>query len=242
MLSALLVFGFAPVAKADVAGLTPCSESARFQQRAAAASTPQAKARFEMYSQASCGEDGLPHLIVDGRWSHAGDFVYPGIMFLYVAGCIGWAGREYLKATRGKNAANYEIFIDRSIAIKSLLAAATWPVAAFGEFTSGKLLEDDSKVTVSPRCSKNFNHCPLTNEQVSDRSSSGCSHLVHRHRRNPDRVEPLFPRSSLPPNVNHGVIFKIQREPSGSFFVLDRWETPALELAQLHQRLHLLQR
>ena len=36
-LSALLVFGFAPVAKADVAGLTPCSESARFQQRAAAA-------------------------------------------------------------------------------------------------------------------------------------------------------------------------------------------------------------
>ena len=119
-----------PVAKADVAGLTPCSESARFQQRAAAATTPQAKARFEMYSQASCGEDGLPHLIVDGRWSHAGDFVYPGIMFLYVAGCIGWAGREYLKATRGKTAAQYEIFIDRSIAIKSLLAAATWPLAA----------------------------------------------------------------------------------------------------------------
>ena len=39
VLSALLVFGFAPVAKADVAGLTPCSESARFQQRAAAATT-----------------------------------------------------------------------------------------------------------------------------------------------------------------------------------------------------------
>ena len=70
-LSALLVFGFAPVAKADVAGLTPCSESARFQQRASAASTPQAKARFDMYSQAVCGEDGLPHLIVDGRWDHA---------------------------------------------------------------------------------------------------------------------------------------------------------------------------
>ena len=50
VLSTLLVFGFAPVAKADVAGLTPCAESARFQQRASAASTPQAKARFEMYS------------------------------------------------------------------------------------------------------------------------------------------------------------------------------------------------
>ena len=104
-----------------------------------------------MYSQASCGDDGLPHLIVDGRWSHAGDFVLPGIMFLYVAGCIGWAGREYLKATRGKNAAMNEIQIDTSIALKSVLASATWPLAAFGEFTSGKLVESDDKVTVSPR-------------------------------------------------------------------------------------------
>ena len=151
VLSTLLVFGFAPVAKADVAGLTPCAESARFQQRASAASTTQAKARFEMYSQAGCGEDGLPHLIVDGRWSHAGDFVLPGIMFLYINGCIGWAGREYLKATRGKNAAMNEIQIDLSIAFKSLLAAASWPLAAFGELTSGKLTEDDAKVTVSPR-------------------------------------------------------------------------------------------
>ena len=151
VLSALLIFGFAPVAKADVAGLTPCSESARFQQRASAASTPQAKARFEMYSKASCGEDGLPHLIVDGRWSHAGDFVLPGLMFLYINGCIGWAGREYLKATRGKNAAMNEIQIDTSIALKSVLASAAWPLAAFGEFTSGKLVESDSKVTVSPR-------------------------------------------------------------------------------------------
>ena len=151
LLSALLVFGFAPVAKADVAGLTPCSESARFQQRAAAATTPQAKARFEMYSQASCGEDGLPHLIVDGRWSHAGDFVIPGIMFLYITGCIGWAGREYLKATRGKTAAMQEIQIDTGLAIKSLIKSATWPLAALGELRNGTLVVPDNEVTVSPR-------------------------------------------------------------------------------------------
>ena len=151
-LSALLVFGFAPVANADVAGLTPCAESPRFQQRASAASTPQAKARFEMYSEAVCGEDGLPHLIVDGRWDHAGDFVFPGLMFLYVAGCIGWAGREYLKGTRGtKEQYTKEIQIDVSLALKSLMASATWPVAAIGELTSGKLLESDENVTVSPR-------------------------------------------------------------------------------------------
>jgi photosystem I subunit 3 len=152
LISALLIFGFAPVAKADVAGLTPCAESARFQQRASSATTEQAKARFELYSQALCGTDGLPHLIVDGRWSHAGEFMIPGIAFLYIAGTIGWAGRNYLKAIRGdKDAAMKEIQIDLPLAIKSTLAAATWPIAAFGELTSGKLLESDDKVTVSPR-------------------------------------------------------------------------------------------
>ena len=152
LISALLLFGFAPVAKADVAGLTPCSESARFQQRASAAATPQAKARFEMYSQALCGTDGLPHLIVDGRWSHAGDFLIPGIAFLYIAGCIGWAGRTYLMAIRGsKDATMREIQIDVPLAFKSTLAAASWPLAAFGELTGKKLTEDDNKITVSPR-------------------------------------------------------------------------------------------
>ena len=152
LISALLIFGFAPVAKADVAGLTPCAESARFQQRAAAATTDQAKARFAMYSQASCGADGLPHLIVDGRLSHAGDFIIPGIAFLYIAGTIGWAGRSYLIAVRGrKDATMHEIQIDVPLALKSTLASATWPIAAFAEFSGGKLLESDDKVTVSPR-------------------------------------------------------------------------------------------
>ena len=152
VLSAFLLFGFAPAAKADVAGLIPCAENARFQQRAASAKTDQAKARFEAYGQALCGTDGLPHLIVDGRWSHSGEFIIPGIAFLYIAGCIGWAGRNYLIAIRGdKDAQMKEIQIDLPLAFKSTLAAATWPLAAFGALTSGKLLESDDKVTVSPR-------------------------------------------------------------------------------------------
>ncbi|SBO42980.1 Photosystem I reaction center subunit III [Cyanobium sp. NIES-981] len=154
LLSAFLLFGFAPVAKADasVAGLTPCAESPRFQQRAAGAKTDQAKARFEMYGQALCGTDGLPHLIVDGRWSHAGDFIIPGIAFLYIAGCIGWAGRGYLMAIRGsKDATMKEIQIDLPLAFKSTLAAASWPLAAFSEFSGKKLTEADNKITVSPR-------------------------------------------------------------------------------------------
>jgi photosystem I subunit 3 len=152
LLTAFLIFGWAPTAHAEIGGLTPCSENARFQQRAGTAKTEQAKARFKLYSQALCGTDGLPHLIVDGRWSHAGDFIIPGIAFLYIAGCIGWAGRGYLIAVRsGKDATMKEIQIDLPLAFKSTVAAASWPLAALKEFTSGKLLEADSKVTVSPR-------------------------------------------------------------------------------------------
>ncbi|MFN6337281.1 MAG: Photosystem I reaction center subunit III [Cyanobacteriota bacterium] len=152
LLTAFLIFGWAPSAQADIGGLTPCTENVRFQQRAGAAKTDQAKARFKLYSQALCGADGLPHLIVDGRWSHAGDFIIPGIAFLYIAGCIGWAGRTYLIAVRGeKDATMREIQIDLPLAFKSTLAAASWPLAALREYTGGKLVEVDSKVTVSPR-------------------------------------------------------------------------------------------
>lgn len=152
VLAVCLWFSFAPTASADVAGLTPCSDSPRFVERAKAATTDQAKARFERYSQAVCGEDGLPHLIVDGRLSHAGDFTIPGVMFLYIAGWIGWAGRSYIIGSRAKsNPAEDEIIIDIPRAISCSLGAAVWPLAAFGELTSGKLLADESEITVSPR-------------------------------------------------------------------------------------------
>ncbi len=151
LLSAVLLFGFAPAAHADVAGLTFCADSPRFQERAAAAATEQAKARFTMYSQASCGEDGLPRLIVDGRFSHAGDFLIPGLLFLYMAGWIGWAGRSYMMAIRGKGSQMKEIQIDPGLALSCALSAVKWPVDAVGEIRSGAMFADDSRITVSPR-------------------------------------------------------------------------------------------
>ena len=44
-----------------------------------------------------------------------------------------------------------EIQIDIGLAIKSFMKASTWPVAAFRELQTGKLLVSDDKVTVSPR-------------------------------------------------------------------------------------------
>lgn len=149
-----LWLGFAPPASADVAGLTPCGESAAFQQRAANATTEAAKARFEFYGSSNllCGEDGLPHLIVDGDLAHAGEFLIPSLLFLYIAGWIGWAGRSYLIAARNeKNTEEKEIIIDLPLALKCSLTGFAWPLAAFKEITTGEMFAKEEEITVSPR-------------------------------------------------------------------------------------------
>ncbi|HEY9639782.1 MAG TPA: Photosystem I reaction center subunit III [Coleofasciculaceae cyanobacterium] len=149
-----LCFGFAPSASADVAGLTPCGQSKAFLGRAANATTAQAKARFEAYANSNvlCGTDGLPHLIVDGRLDHLGEFIIPSILFLYIAGWIGWVGRAYIIAVRGeKDPEMNEIIIDVPRAVKFMLTGFAWPLAALKELTTGELTAKDNEITVSPR-------------------------------------------------------------------------------------------
>ncbi|KAL2641235.1 hypothetical protein R1flu_008822 [Riccia fluitans] len=164
-------------AKADVAGLTPCKESKAFATREAKeikalekrlklyapdsapslaikATIEKTKRRFAFYGNEGllCGTDGLPHLIVDGDQAHLGEFVYPGIVFLYIAGWIGWVGRSYLIAVRGqKKPTEKEIIIDVPLATGLLWKGLTWPVAALSELRTGKLIEDAANITVSPR-------------------------------------------------------------------------------------------
>ena len=150
--------GLAAPASAAVSGLVPCSESPAFQERAASArqttADPNSGAkRFERYSKALCGpDDGLPRLIVDGRLNHAGEFIIPGLMFLYIAGWIGNAGRSYLNANRKeKNPQDGEININLPLALSCMLAASSWPATAFAQFSTGKLTVNDEDITVSPR-------------------------------------------------------------------------------------------
>jgi photosystem I subunit III len=149
--------GITAPASADVAGLVPCKDSAAFQKRASLARNTTAdpnsgKQRFERYSQALCGEDGLPHLIVDGRLSRAGDFLIPSALFLYIAGWIGWVGRAYIIAARKSgDAATKEIIIDVPLAIKCVFQGPLWPLLALKELTTGELTAKDDEITVSPR-------------------------------------------------------------------------------------------
>nr|YP_011005609.1 Photosystem I subunit III [Cutleria multifida]WAM62613.1 Photosystem I subunit III [Cutleria multifida] len=162
---------------ADVSGLTKCSESPAFNNRLQSSvkklegrikkyepGSPPAlaleqqinrtKQRFDRYSNSEllCGKDGLPHLITDGRWDHAVEFIIPGMMFLYITGWIGWVGRSYInKISNSSNPTEKEIIIDVPLAVKIMSSGFIWPLSAWQEFTSGNFLASDSEITVSPR-------------------------------------------------------------------------------------------
>ena len=157
VLSVTLWVNFAPAAQADLSHLTPCSESAAYQAKAKkfrnTTSDPQSgQKRAELYGQALCGPEGYPHLIVDGRLDHAGEFLIPSLLFLYIAGWIGWVGRAYLIAIRDeKDTEMREIIIDVPLAINKMLFGFLWPLQALKEFTSGQLTVKDSEIPISPR-------------------------------------------------------------------------------------------
>jgi photosystem I subunit 3 len=173
----LSFFGTPQIASADVSGLVLCKESPVFERRINVSlqklnarlvnykeNTPaylalkeqinRTKGRFVKYGEQGllCGVDGLPHLIADGRLNHAGEFLAPGFLFLYIAGYIGWAGRSYLKYTRMIEKPNEgEIIINVPVAIGMISATFLWPFLAWNELILGELLVSSEDVTVSPR-------------------------------------------------------------------------------------------
>lgn len=150
-----LWISFAPVASAY--NLVPCKDSPAFKELAKNARSTNgdpasAKARFDRYSEALCGEEGYPHLIVDGNLSYAGDFLIPSVLFLYIAGWIGWVGRSYLQAAKKSGTPEEkEIIIDVPMAVKFMLGGFLWPLAALKEITTGEMFAKDDEITVSPR-------------------------------------------------------------------------------------------
>lgn len=138
------------------ATLVPCRDSAAFQQRAKNVVPGSSAAdRFQKYVDEGllCGvDDGLPHLVVDGHLDHAGEFIIPGLLFLYLAGWLGWAGRNYLNIVHKSDTPEYkEIQIDVPVAIQCFLGALLWPLQFVKEIISGEIQIADDKIPVSPR-------------------------------------------------------------------------------------------
>ncbi|KAK9132759.1 hypothetical protein Scep_012287 [Stephania cephalantha] len=168
-LSSILLSSATLPASADIAGLTPCKESKQFAKRqkqqvkklesslklyapdsapalAIKATIEKTNRRFDNYGKQGllCGTDGLPHLIVSGDQRHWGEFITPGILFLYIAGWIGWVGRSYLIAIRDdKKPTQKEIIIDVPLASSLLFRGFIWPVAAYRELVNGDLIVKD---------------------------------------------------------------------------------------------------
>ena len=177
LLFAVLIALTPSQALADIGGLTKCSESPAFEKRLKAsvkkleqrasqyeADSPpylalkqqveRTQARFDKYSRSEllCGTDGLPHLIADGRWSHAAEFILPGFGFIYISGWIGWVGRKYLRAvSTSANPSESEIIINVPLALKIMTTGYIWPISAWQELISGDLVAPNDEVTVSPR-------------------------------------------------------------------------------------------
>merc|ERR1712113_716486 len=165
-------------AHAEVSGLTPCAKSKPFKKRAKVTvrklakrqdlyekgSAPyvalqdridQTNARFDKYAKQGllCGADGYPHLIVDGDFKYGlEEFTIPGIAFLYIAGWIGYVGRQYLnEIKKEKDPKMKEIIIDVPLAVKFASRGWTWPLLAFKELKDGTQTAAKEDVTVSPR-------------------------------------------------------------------------------------------
>lgn len=83
---------------------------------------------------------------------HSSCLQIPTVGFLYIAGYIGYVGRDYIKSVKSeKKPTEKEIIIDVPFAIKLAFQGIGWPFRAIQELRAGTLTEDDSKITVSPR-------------------------------------------------------------------------------------------
>ena len=174
IVSVLLIIGLAPVANAakgkilnadrasteyTASALQKCSENAKFIERASSASSQKDIIRFERYGKAMCGDDGLPHLIIGPplepfgallNRGHEGDLLIPGVLFIYIAGIIGWSGREYLiESKKTKNPSELEIIIDFDLAKKCLVKGAQWPLLANKQGKNGGVREKDKNITLN---------------------------------------------------------------------------------------------
>lgn len=173
----IILFNIPIISNANVGTLVECSKSVNFSNRMKESikklerrvtkykeGTPSAlallqqinvtKERFERFDkfESLCGNDGLPHLVLDGTWKHSQEFIQKGALFFYITGWIGWSGRQYLKPVPlEKNPYEKEIMPDISHAFKSILSGYLWPLLLFREIKYGTFLVNSEDITISPR-------------------------------------------------------------------------------------------
>lgn len=90
-------------------------------------------------------DDGTP-LVLPAITNERGSVVAPGLIFLYIAGWIGWAGRSYLQRTQ---CVEKELLIDLPLASMCMLSGFSWPVTAWQEIVDGKMTAADEDIPLA---------------------------------------------------------------------------------------------
>ncbi|MBA0839595.1 hypothetical protein Goarm_005304 [Gossypium armourianum] len=141
-LSSILLSAPQP-AVADIAGLTPCKESKQFAKREKQ-QIKKLESSLKLYAPDSAPALAIKATIEKTKRRHWGEFITPGLLFLYIAGWIGWVGRSYLIAiSDDKKPAMKEIIIDVPLATGLIFRGFIWPVAAYRELINGDLVVKD---------------------------------------------------------------------------------------------------
>jgi len=103
----------------------------------------QIKKREESYGERYCGKkDGLPRVLVNPDVRRGG-VVIPSLMFLYIAGWIGWTGRSYLLRTRDPEK---EWNIDVPLFLTCMASGFAWPVNAWQAIVNGEMTAKDTEI------------------------------------------------------------------------------------------------
>jgi len=110
-----------------------------------------AENRKAAYADVLCGKrDGIPRTIANGQTDIRRSVVAPGFAFLYIAGWIGWSGREYLKRTRDPMK---ETYIDLPLFATCMASGFAWPVRSWIDIVNGDFVKNDSDFYSSGRTS-----------------------------------------------------------------------------------------
>jgi len=93
-----------------------------------------------------CDKDSGQPLVLPVITNERGSVVAPALIFLYIAGWIGWAARSYLQRTQ---CAEKELLIDIPLASMCMLSGFSWPVTAWQEIVDGKMTARDEDIILT---------------------------------------------------------------------------------------------
>lgn len=104
------------------------------------------KRRQNAYGELFCGKkDGLPRVMADNTIK--GGLSIPTVLFFYMTGSIGWAGRSYLLRTRS---IAKEFSIDVPLALMCMASSFAWPVLGWQAIVNGEMTEPEYNLYKQP--------------------------------------------------------------------------------------------